>query len=505
MIYWLTKIAGRDDYLAGLGATPDIIQFIMSQPEQQSQFLTNEFRKNPSITLQELQYVIMPEKQSPYLQQEMSFADILPSDDLFKKWTLVQLKKHRRRDSVSINDNPVYDSEFAARYGDFGSRLSLGGMYNWILMPISHWYMSTQPEIASYTLEAAYAATKQWEQASRGEGDEVYDGTDQVVYSWKEGAFAGWSIKKIMTQNNAIVEGNLMSHCVGDCKYEDGKIYDHYQHSDVELFSLRDAKDHPHVTIELSAIDNNIQNALQIYGPGNSQPKSEYRELIREWFAAFKNELYSQNDFDFSPRELKNYYARNLVAKAQELVYGDGDPDEYGLRSRPVDIAEIDIEDMHDVFIEVLTENSSHYVDHHTQSAAEWLMQLAWDADKKWMQENCGMDEQYFQKRSKVEQLCSMEEKSLDEFDRWFEYNEPMPDEDDFKTPEEYKAAYAEWEEQELESRDDSMLQSMPVAFDYHMVNYLWKNLHENDKSYTELKSRCIKSNQNAPQSPIPV
>ena len=47
---WLVKISGSiEEYLTSLGATPDIVQFIMSVPDGQ-QFLTNEFRKNPTLT-----------------------------------------------------------------------------------------------------------------------------------------------------------------------------------------------------------------------------------------------------------------------------------------------------------------------------------------------------------------------------------------------------------------------------------------------------------------------
>ena len=53
---WLLKLCGTlEQYLLSLNIAPDIVQYILSQPGPQGQFLTNEFRKNPGLRLQDLQ------------------------------------------------------------------------------------------------------------------------------------------------------------------------------------------------------------------------------------------------------------------------------------------------------------------------------------------------------------------------------------------------------------------------------------------------------------------
>lgn len=70
-------------------------------------------------------------------------------------------------------------------------------------------------------------------------------------------------------------EGNLMGHCVGKGIYS-SKI----KSRDIEIVSLRDDKNQPHVTIE---IDRKRGREIQTMGKGNHRPVEKYLNLITEF------------------------------------------------------------------------------------------------------------------------------------------------------------------------------------------------------------------------------
>ena len=89
----LAQSSGLSGYLKRLGASSDIIQFIISQEKNYAQFLTNEFRKNPSLTLQQLQIIQLPQKIDPYLPDEKTIARVYPG---LEKWILITFRKIRK-------------------------------------------------------------------------------------------------------------------------------------------------------------------------------------------------------------------------------------------------------------------------------------------------------------------------------------------------------------------------------------------------------------------------
>jgi len=513
---WLLRIAARDDYLAGLGATPDIIQFIMSQEDADyAQFLTNQFRMNPGITIEDLQSTQMPVKENPYSHLEEENAELLiqwwPNEKRyqclpFRQWVLVELRKHRipnKRYTYDVSNIPIFVNEDAM---EGITTSSLGDVITYVLRPIKDWVIATEPEIASYSLESAIAATKEWEQATRGEGNgEVYDGQDNIEYQWSTGPYAGWTIQQIFTQNNAIVEGNEMSHCVGDCKYDDaydiatskkegyergGVFYDHYMGAHVTLFSLRDPKNQPHVTIELGAeryAQDESESIFQIYGPGNSEPKPEYKALIKQWLAARGNKMIWGDDPYFDLDVLKNYYPRDLDDEIQKLVYGG---DDYGITT---DIANINMEKLYDVCMEVLGENNRDYSSSSSSRAvARTLADIAWDIDKQWLKQNCGqLKEADFNKNSAVQVLQNQEEKNWDNFYMYWQPHEPMPDEDDFEDPKEFQEAYKNWGEDENQAQDWAMEENLSTDFTRTALNHIYGELAKKDP-IEELKKKCL-------------
>lgn len=71
-------------------------------------------------------------------------------------------------------------------------------------------------------------------------------------------------------------EGELMGHCVGGyCR----AVEQEYS----IIYSLRDSKNEPHVTIELEP-ENEGYKLIQVQGQGNSEPLPQYKELVRKFF-----------------------------------------------------------------------------------------------------------------------------------------------------------------------------------------------------------------------------
>ncbi len=125
---------------------------------------------------------------------------------------------------------------------------------------------SADAKIESYkTFDDAYKASQEWhETLSQGMDQDVEHRDDaQVIHDFKN----GYKIVDLQ-QCDLDAEGNAMGHCVGTYDLNQGK----------KIYSLRDARNKPHVTIE---IENN--EVEQIRGKQNKPPVEKYAKMIRGW------------------------------------------------------------------------------------------------------------------------------------------------------------------------------------------------------------------------------
>ena len=143
-------------------------------------------------------------------------------------------------------------------------------------MQARSWYNAEEPQLASYTAQQALAASEEWHRrmAERGANKIYEEGNINVVYgpNWKDNQFNGWTIKQIKSPNDLDVEGHLMDHCVGSYAEE-------VEQDSSQIYSLRDPSNKPHVTIETQ----NGNNVKQIMGKSNSDPKPQYKSMVKEW------------------------------------------------------------------------------------------------------------------------------------------------------------------------------------------------------------------------------
>ncbi len=140
--------------------------------------------------------------------------------------------------------------------------------YGWLVTQLKRkgttlalWFERTRPNLGDYTVRQAIKEADEWhaEEGPIPQGEIVAKLSD------------GWTAQKLTTKEQLDVEGERMQHCVGSyCdQASSGKLI---------IYSLRDAKGHPHVTIEVK--HNRVQ---QTQGKQNEKPAEKYTKYVDEF------------------------------------------------------------------------------------------------------------------------------------------------------------------------------------------------------------------------------
>jgi len=262
--------------LTNLGASQEVIDYIVDLPTEDISGHIGLVQKNPSITVEELKSQYKPKRHFEMPEEYKNILQKYNEYPVYKDWVETQIRKalHSR--------TPINTEVF-----DF----------------IFDWYRSMSEEnkkfnINSYDLKRAIQLSEEWHKVIAGKGkgkiytplerDEYGNITDcRVVYKFDD----GWYIVELDNKNDLMAEGNKMNHCVGS-------YWDKVQVGDSKIFSLRDPNGKPHVTIELDK-DNNI---YQISGNSNSEPSPELEQKSDEWHRDYRNkaEYYISDEFDIN-------------------------------------------------------------------------------------------------------------------------------------------------------------------------------------------------------------
>lgn len=492
---WYNKIVlsgSIEEYLKSLGASPDIIQFIVSQGSN-SQLLVNEFRKNPSLTIEQLKSYKFPQKQEidPYLSHEKSAANFYSDgDNNFYIWILVNFRKLRKGKIPYNNDinqlGKTLTSEELDIYWFFNNKLE--EIRDWVnhSIPI--------PNISSFSAGQAINASEEWHRmmASKGEGVE-YDPIrkDLIIYGpkWKNKEWYGWTIQKVISANDLEVEGNKMDHCVGS-------FCEDVERGTSNIYSLRDPQNNPHVTMEVGGEKDYHPGAIkQIQGKSNSDPKQTYKEMIKEWmsFGKDKEGINREiNSFE-NLEELHPYNGpsvSNIINTIDQIIQDD--ENEYGLKY----IFDSDIETIIDkVYSTAKEENKNYrtrdgkYIGDITEASSS-IINLA-------LKEDLGLKK--FPKNSKewafIKSLPKKTDwKNIDIAEQWaFKVIDDLqedfysqetgldhPQEEDFEEPEEFQKAEERFYEEEAEIYDEWTRNSLEGGFA--------KDLLDNIESFRKMK-----------------
>lgn len=303
----------KEEYLKSIGIDQSVIDFIISQEEKISNILTNHVRKNPSLTVVDLQKIIDSQSKGGPTELELAIANRYVNIPIFYNWLLVQLRKCR----IKLPGNTGnFGYKFPNNITDISAEFAL--IYDW-------YRFNNIDNLHNYSLENAISQEKQWHEAINDENNEdVYLPTkkENIVYGpkWKNPEFEGWTIQKVSDPHDLKCEGNKMNHCVG-------RYSDHVRKGEYRIFSLRDPQNQPHITIGMLE-DNTV---FDYEGRGNSNPTDRYREMIKEWFLSLgdvKNESrigYHEDYYDL-PNTPENM-AKRLEDSVKRIGKGF---DEYG-------------------------------------------------------------------------------------------------------------------------------------------------------------------------------
>tara|TARA_Y100000310_G_scaffold180635_1_gene180540 strand:+ start:3122 stop:4627 length:1506 start_codon:yes stop_codon:yes gene_type:complete len=455
------KAEGMVKYLQSLGVSQDVIDYILLQDKDSAQYLIGQIRNNPTITIQDVQSISRPEQVDPYLISERAIAGRHPE---ISDWILVSLRKIRRGiipqwKTLTTENSP--DLKEAIGENDYGTYVTFRSS----IPQIYDWYRAEQPDIASYSYSQAEEASDEWHSDSAAEGANLqYETTNPslVVYGpqWQNPEWQGWTIQKVMSENDLQREGYLMEHCVGGyCKYvESGESV---------IYSLRDPNNKPHVTIET----NNYNSIRQIQGKSNSEPKDIYKAMIREWFQSERNPgIDTYEDADDPMDEISfnvgpgGYMYGDAVGELNTALEGQHDT-EYGLTLETSwdadDIArkaiEIQMKDREPEYNGSLTDTP--------KAITEMILRNHKDDPDK-INTQLSKFEDYLQELSE----------EIDDMSMYWEYYGNPPKEEDYETPEEFEAADQEYLDTEQEYRDEEIRKTPQGGFagdGYKIINEL--------------------------------
>jgi hypothetical protein len=263
----------------------------------------NEKRKEPQASIQFIINNIKPKREVEHTHWEMSMANRFHAEEL-SKWILVQLRRLRKSPKeVMLKERGVRGPGEMVQDFDYQDTVQslIGNTPTARIQELRDWYHAERPQMASYTLQQAIEAAKEWHDrvSSETEATEFKEGEKNIVYGpqWENPEWNGWTVRRILTANDVQYEGYVMEHCVGsyDCAVVDERT---------KIYSLRDPENKPHVTMDVAVKSWDFK---QIYGKSNSEPKSEYKKMIKEWMKTLKGVTIGEIDgFDCSELQYKD-------------------------------------------------------------------------------------------------------------------------------------------------------------------------------------------------------
>ena len=467
---WLLKLCGTlEQYLLSLNIAPDIVQYILSQPGPQGQFLTNEVRKNPGLSLQDLQGMSYKKNEYKPTVQELRIANEFEHND-FSNWVLVQLRKLRLSpitELPGLQTSPSFKykidlyvpDQIRRRRGqnNLGVIDQINLIYDWYRFAIP----DDNPDIASYSYEQAIAASNEWHEVQAGKGaGKIYGPTkpELIVYGpqWKNEKFNGYTIQRVMTENDLLTEGNKMNHCVGS--YCDEVVENPNLENQVlkRIFSLRDPSNEPHVTISMDYSENSVE---QIQGNSNKEPNTFYKAMIKEWVSTIGG-VYSQND-DFDYEKIEDADIRRTDDALEKALYP---LNEYGLSPN---WSNFDIKDAYDAVMRNLNQRGREYQYYRWMGESAYTLVDAAEKSDEFF--NINPDN----KNSSIEKLWEIIDNNQEAFMSTWDYYETFPNEEDFSTIEEFQLAEKQYEENESQEIGYYQENNLPYAFDTVMARIL--------------------------------
>jgi len=188
-----------------------------------------------------------------------AFSRATPADPLFP-WMATQLV----RTAKVVERQPPQEREHTEEYYTLLNALRSRGTL------LAQWFVATRPDLTKLDAAEAIEAAEEWAE-EREQGEKAQKQQGEIVHTFKD----GYTVQKLTTKEQLEAEGDVMQHCVGGHGY-----YDEVRRGRTEIYSIRDPKGLPHVTIEF---DPKALNVKQVQGKQNRESAPKYKLYVEEF------------------------------------------------------------------------------------------------------------------------------------------------------------------------------------------------------------------------------
>lgn len=263
----------------------EFVQNVLNEAENDTKYLEKiNFRKlhqlTPDIDSKELQ---QKAKEGPIFEKAtLSYISRL-SDAAFPRENRKQYVKWLAN-SIRVGDWPP---EQAVRY--------VSDYVNGLNVPISSLPLQ---------FDSAYALSREWHESLKTKNfDKEIEasGNEKIVHEFSD----GFKILEL-SADDCRAEGPSMGNCVAT-------YADDVTSSEVKIFSLRDPRNKPHVTISMNGKNFNV--VQEIKGQENKVPIQKYAVKIKEWLGLFNYD--TSESFDYF-EILTNEEKRSFLASKKK-------------------------------------------------------------------------------------------------------------------------------------------------------------------------------------------
>lgn len=282
----------------------------------------------------------------------------------------------------------------------------------------------------------------------------------------------GWTIRQLQKADEAKREGEAMGHCVGGygSQIENGETL---------VYSLRDPKGHPHVTFGIDPlnfedeqgrpVDGDSPAGLDLYprphggtaynieGTGNTEPKPEYKDMIKNWMETFPPEDRPEGESD--------EYGYGDGAMTWRDLEGLGKPDGSGFDAYGMKAPEDSLR-YKDILDSMVEDSVGNYNEQYR-------------GDPNLLYGHALARKEIPKLGDAIEELRDEQQQSFDDWrDQNYEHQmHPYPQDDDFDNTPEGQAAYDEAEKAHYEEENEwaSQHAGMNLSNDmYGLMNKHW-------------------------------
>lgn len=207
--------------------------------------------------------------------KELGTSPIVQGHDAVKKWITTTLKKYllNKHDDVKSYRPKPTDPKWLQDDDEPLTVVISPSFKQDIEHALGYLTVAKKPEFVTVQ-EAIELGEKLLEKQRKEASDDESSKDVKVLHEWDN----GYRMLSLLTQQALAREGKIMGHCVGS---EQQNYISRVRAGTMEVWSLRDAKNQPHATIEYQTKEKSIK---QIKGKGNTGVVAKYVPYLKKFF-----------------------------------------------------------------------------------------------------------------------------------------------------------------------------------------------------------------------------